>query len=178
VALFSVTFVPKLVQWILLFVEFSGITSHLSLGLSGMNVGELLEDSKGAPWIARMPWFWAIPISIVTAGAFPLLIGVYLSAWVRSRRSTGFAVYGYGAVAMFVSLEILLEKAHFQTTVLDGVSTAGAILWVTAGFMLRRDLQLYFARPDGDLPQMSVLWTALFSVFYLNYCVWAESDTA
>jgi hypothetical protein len=137
-----------------------------------------MEDEKGTPWIARIPWLWAVPLSLITAGAFPLLIGIYLSVWVRDKRHAGLAIYGYGVIVVLAILEILLAGTYFHSAFWNGISNAGVILWVVDGFLLRRELQLQYARPDGSVPQMSVLWTALFSVFYLNYCVWAESDTA
>jgi len=141
-----------------------------------MALSNLLEDNNGTPWIARLPWLWAFLISIVTAGAFPLTIGIYLSAWVWSKRSASRAIYAYGGIVVLATLAMLPIGIHFQASIMEDISTGGAIIWVAAGFLLRRDLQLHFIRPDGDLPRMSILWTTLFSVYYLNYCVWAESD--
>ena len=137
-----------------------------------------MEDSKGAPWVARLPWYWAVGISLVTAGVYPIIIGIYLSVWVRSKRRAGIAVFGYGTIMVLAIIEILATALNLKPPISEGIDTVGFTLWVVSSFVLRRELQLQFAWPDGSLPEMSILWTALFSVFYLNYQVWSRSDTA
>ena len=90
-----------------------------------MNISNLMEDERGTPWVARIPWFWAVPLSLITAGAFPLIIGIYLSAWVRDKRNAGFVIYGYAVIGVLAILEILLARIYLRSTFWVGFSDAG-----------------------------------------------------
>jgi hypothetical protein len=37
---------------------------------------------------------------------------------------------------------------------------------------------LYYASPEGGVLEISPWFTALFSVYYLNYCLWVVRDSA
>ena len=103
-------------------------------------------------------------------------VGLYLSIWVRLRRKTGLALYGYLVVAALTILELPARMLSHSVS-WETIFTAGAVLWIIAAFVLRREFQLYYVRPDGSLPPISPLWTALFSVYYLNYWLWVLRDT-
>lgn len=136
-----------------------------------------MEEQMGVPGINRITWFWALVFTFFTSGVFAMAVALYLSIWLRLRRKTGLAVYGYLIVAVLTILELLPARMLSHSVPLEAIFTAGAVLWIITAFVLRREFQLYYARPDGSLPPISPLWTALFSVYYLNYWLWVLRDT-
>jgi len=136
-----------------------------------------MAAQKGVPEISRITWFWALVFTFFTSGVFAMCVALYLSIWVHLRRKAGLAVYGYLVVAVLTVLELLPSRLLSASVPWESIFTAGAILWIISGFVLRREFQLYYARPDGSLPPISPLWTALFSVYYLNYWLWVLRDT-
>jgi hypothetical protein len=139
-------------------------------------------ERKGVPAISRITWFWALVITFFSSGAFALGLGIYLSFWVRTKRKAGMALYGY--LILTVSLALgLLPTSFFPRgvrweTFSTPVSIAVCLLWIACGFLLRHELMLYYKSPEGGSLEMSPLWTALFSVYYLNYCLWVVRDSA
>ena len=105
-------------------------------------------------------------------------VALYLSIWVRLKRKRGISVYGYLIVAVLTILELLPTRLLSQSVPWEAIFTAGAILWVVTAFVLRYELQLYYSTPEGSVLEISPLWTALFSVYYLNYCLWVVRDSA
>ena len=136
-----------------------------------------MTKQKGVPVISRLTWFWALIFTFFTSGFFALGLGLYLAFWVHAQRKTGFALYGYVVVAVALLLGLLPLHVFPHATPWEALSTAISVLWIVTAFVLRREFQLYYARPDGSLPPMSRLWTAVFSVYYLNYWLWVLRDT-
>jgi len=139
--------------------------------------GDEVEEQKGVPGISRITWFWALVFTFFTSGVFAMGVALYLSIWVRLRRKAGLAVYGYLIVAVLTILELIPARMLSHSVPWEAIFTAGAVLWIVSAFVLRREFQLYYVRPDGSLPPISPLWTALFSVYYLNYWLWVLRDT-
>jgi hypothetical protein len=137
-----------------------------------------VEEQKGVPGISRITWFWALVFTFFTSGVFAMCVALYLSIWVRLKRKSGLAIYGYLVVAVLTILELLPERFLSQSVPWEAIFTAGALLWVITAFVLRRELQLYYATPEGSTLEISPLWTLLFSVYYLNYCLWVVRDSA
>lgn len=137
-----------------------------------------MEERKGVPWISRITWFWALVFTLFTSGIFAMGVALYLSIWVRIRRKSGLAVYGYLVVAVLTILELVPAKLLSQSIHWEAIFTAGAVLWIATAFVLRHELQLYYATSEELTLEISPLWTALFSVYYLNYCLWVVRDSA
>lgn len=141
-----------------------------------------MDDQKGVPGISRITWFWALVFTFFTSGAFALGMGIFLSSWVRAKRKAGGAIYGYLILAVSLTLGLLPTRIFLSgvrwETFSAPVSIAVCLLWIASGFLLRRELQLYYATPEGTTLEISPLWTALFSVYYLNYCLWVVRDSA
>jgi hypothetical protein len=137
-----------------------------------------VEDQKGVPPISRITWFWALIFTFFTSGLFALAIGLNLSWWVRSRRRSGVAFFAYLLVTLLWVPEAIFFSFFSKHGLGENLFTAGAFLWIIAAFVLRRELQLYYSTPEGSTLEISPLWTALFSVYYLNYCLWVVRDSA
>jgi hypothetical protein len=125
-----------------------------------------------------MTWFWALVFTFFTSGIFALGIAIYLSAWIRIRRRAGLAIYGYLVVAVLTVIELLPARILSDSAPWETLFTGGAVLWIVTGFVLRRELMLYYASPEGGALEMSPWLTGLFSVYYLNYCLWVVRDSA
>ncbi len=137
-----------------------------------------MDERKGVPAISRITWFWALVFTFFTSGIFAMGVALYLSIWVRLKRKRGISVYGYLIVAVLTILELLPTRLLSQSVPWEAIFTAGAILWVVTAFVLRYEIQLYYSTPEGSVLEISPLWTALFSVYYLNYCLWVVRDSA
>jgi hypothetical protein len=136
-----------------------------------------MDEQKGVPPISRITWFWALIFTFFTSGIFALAIALNLSWWVRQRRHSGVALYGYLLVTLLWVPEVIFFRFFSQHGFGENLFTIGAVLWIVMAFVLRREFQLYYARSDGSLPPISPLWTTLFSVYYLNYWLWVLRDT-
>lgn len=140
-----------------------------------------MDERKGVPRVSRITWFWALIFTFFTSGIFALGLALYLSFWLHARRKAGTALYGYSILAGSFLLGLLPIYIFPHDVRWQEFSTAASVtvclLWVSSGFLLRREFQLYYVRPDGSLPPISRLWTALFSVYYLNYWLWVLQDT-
>jgi len=141
-----------------------------------------MEGRKGVPWISRVTWFWAVVLTFFTCGVFPLGLAIYLSAWVRLKRKTGAAIYAYLVLAVALLSGLLPTAFFIQGVQWEIFSTPASIaiclLWIASGFLLRRELILYYKSPEGGILEMSPWFTGLFSVYYLNYCLWVVRDSA
>jgi hypothetical protein len=136
-----------------------------------------MDVRKGVPAISRIAWFWALVFTFFTSGVFAMGVALYLSIWVRLKRKAGLAVYGYLVVAALTILELLPERLLLHSVPWEAIFTAGAALWIITAFVLRSELQRYYATPEGSTLEISPLWTLLFSVYYLNYCLWVVRDS-
>lgn len=138
-------------------------------------------ERKGVPEVSRITWFWALVITFFTSGAFALALGIYLSFWVRARRKTGFALYGYLILSTSLVLGLLPPSSFPPSVRWETFSTFASVaicsFWVASGFLLRRELMLYYESAEGGSLEISAVWTGIFSVYYLNYCLWVVRDS-
>lgn len=92
------------------------------------------------------------------------------------------ALYIYLFFAAVIALGLLPDRFWPNWVPWQDLSTVVSIgtvvLWIAASFILRRELMLYYASPEGGELEIKPLWTALFSVYYLNYCLWVVRDSA
>jgi hypothetical protein len=79
-------------------------------------------------------------------------------------------------VAALVTLQLPVAGSILPPSYSFAIDCAATVLWIVSSFLLRYEIQVNFAWPDGSLPEVSIVWTLLFSVFYLNYCVSSRSD--
>jgi hypothetical protein len=124
-----------------------------------------LDERKGVPAISRGSWPWALLVTSLTGGLYALWMGIYLSGWIRLKRETGLAVYGYLLIPLLLVLGLLLNTILPASMPWDSITTALALLWIANGFVLRRELMLYYASPEGGVLEISPWLTGLFSVY-------------
>jgi hypothetical protein len=136
-----------------------------------------MEDRRGVPPISRITWFWALILTFCSSGIFALVLGLNLSLWVRKRRRSGVALFGYLLVVFLWVPEAIFFRFFSVRGLGENLFTIGASVWVVSTFALRREFQLYYARPDGSLPPVNPWWTGIFSIYYLNYWLWVLRDS-
>ena len=129
-------------------------------------------DDGHVPFISRVHWSWAYILSASTGGAFLLLLGLYLAWWSRKRRGRGVAVYLYALEVVTLCLVYVAAHTRVPANVLEGVITIVILAWIATSFVLRSELRLFY----GKQFEINPLLTAMFSVLYLNYCLWAIGD--
>jgi len=137
-----------------------------------------VDQRKGVPAISQLTWFWALLFTGLTSGLFALGMALHISWWIRNRRKMGVAFFGYLILALLLVADFLPDKLLPNSTSLEMISTAAALLWFGNAFVLRRELMRYYASPEGGVLEISPWWTGLFSIFYLNYCLWVVRDSA
>ena len=141
-----------------------------------------IDERKGVPAISQLTWVWALVFTFFTSGLFALGMALHISYWVRSKRKTGVAFFLYLLFALIVALGFIPDRFIHQSALWGGFSTVASfvigILWFGGAFELRRELMLYYATPEGAVLEINPWWTAVFTVYYLNYCLWVVKDSA
>lgn len=136
-------------------------------------MSELSEkiENQYVPQLCRLHWSWLAFMSAPTGGIAAQLFALYVSWWVRARRRRGVAVVLYAALsAAFLGLWATSYLVAPKIT--EDIATALILAWWATAFVLRYELREHF----GQEFEISPWLTAFFSVFYLNYCLWAISD--
>lgn len=133
---------------------------------------------KEVPAISRLPWEWTFALSGLTGGLLFFGMPLYISWWVRNRRKTGLALYAYLGLILLLALGLVPTAKLPKGLPWDSIGTAAVLLWLANAFVLRRELMLYYASPKGGVLEISPWLTGLFSVYYLNYCLWVVRDSA
>jgi hypothetical protein len=105
-------------------------------------------------------------------------MALHIAWWVRNRRKSGFAFYGYLILSLLLVADFLPASLLSNSVPWEAISTAAAFLWLANAFVLRRELMIYYASPEGGVLEMSPWLTGLFNVYYLNYCLWVVRDSA
>lgn len=138
-------------------------------------VGKLLTNlfDKGyVPLISRLHWSWAFLLIAVTGGGFALLMAIYMALWVRRRRGRGFAWILYASVILVLLLTAIPHFDRLNPKFLTSLGEAALTVWIAAGFILRNELRKHYGKEFEISPYL----TALFSVLYFDYCLWAIGE--
>lgn len=130
----------------------------------------MFED-RYVPRFCRLNWYWLGVLATGTAGAAVPLYGFYVGVWLKLRTGRSLAFYLYGALTL---LTFAVWGASHVTSwrMLANVATILMLAIWSASFILRHELRSHY----GPEFEISPWLTALFSVFYINYCLWAISD--
>lgn len=143
---------------------------------------QAIDQRKGVPGVSQLTWVWALVFTCFTSGLFAAGMALHISYWVRSKRNRGIAFFIYLLFAFAVALAFVPDRFFPQSAFWSGFSTAGSLviaaLWLGGTFALRRELMKYYATPEGAVLEINPWWTALFTVYYLNYCLWVVRDSA
>jgi hypothetical protein len=129
-------------------------------------------DDGYVPLISRIHCSWTLLLFVLTGGVFTLFLAVYLSWWIHKRRGAGISIYLYAATTMLMLLASVPFVRHLDQHLMDVVATLAFVAWIFTGFVLRSELRSHY----GEEFEVNPLITAVYSVYYLNYCLWAIGD--
>ena len=123
------------------------------------------------PFTAKFHWSWVIVLCSITSGAVLILLGLYLSFWVWERRKNGIALFLYLFVTLFLAVSLIPVRLFPTSIPWEDIGTFAAVVWIAAGFVLRMEIKRCLRDTEGFDPEIKLLWTGLFSVIYINYCL-------
>lgn len=136
-----------------------------------MNKVAAFEDQY-VPQFSRLHWSWAWVLCCATGGLALPLLGIYFAWWVRLRKGRSLALYLYLACAL-VLLVLWPLSYYVSPSAIESISSGLTLAWWGTAFVLRAELRSIY----GTEFEISPWLTAILSVFYLNYCLWAISDS-
>src|SRR6266536_6196020 len=118
-----------------------------------------IDQRKGVPAVSRLTWIWALVFTCFTGGLFALGMALHISLWVRSRRKTGLAFFMYVLLALALVLGLIPDHFYPHVARWEALSTVAstgaAVLWIGGAFVLRRELMLYYATPEGGVLEIN-----------------------
>jgi hypothetical protein len=128
-------------------------------------------ERDGLPFTARISWGWYLALIAISFGWAAAALGLYLGLWIRSKRKRGIAVYVFAVIAVVVLIAVIPDRMLPIALPWDGIITGVAVLWYIGTFSLRHEILRFYAETQRSVPRISIIWTALFSVVYLNWCL-------
>ena len=131
-----------------------------------------LFDSSGLPWTAHLPLGWIIFVcNHWRIGSHPnrLVSGAWIKAKTRSTLVLGIYVLLSGAcVLLFLPDSILTQKWA------DAVGSCVLVLWFAGALIGRYQIARYYTQREGSEFGLSLAFTLVFGVWYLNYRIRPE----
>jgi hypothetical protein len=79
----------------------------------------------------------------------------------------------YTLVACSIAI-LFLPEAQIPAALIDGVSLFAIGLWFVGAFVMRQQVRRHYAEREGSEFHLSLLLTALLSVWYINYRIRPE----
>jgi hypothetical protein len=132
-----------------------------------------LFDSDGLPWTAHLSLGWIIFLIFMTGGLLAVPIGIYLGLWLKTKGHSALVLAIYSLVACSVVI-LFLPENQIPSALTDGVSLFAIGLWFVGAFVTRHQVQRHYAECEGSEFHLSLLLTALLSIWYINYRIRPE----
>jgi len=127
--------------------------------------GFSLFDSDCLPWTRHLDLGWIYLLVCLSGNLLAVPLGLYLGLWIRTKRR------GWSAFLIFLLIAGCILALGFEKsgriTIFTG--TTLVILWLLGSFTLRYEVREIYREAEGEKLELSILYTALFSVWYLNY---------
>lgn len=130
--------------------------------------GVSLFDSEGLPWTARLNMASLIWVFVLTGGLAAIPIGVYLGLWIRAKTRSTPVLLLYMLLAMTCTCAFLPDALLPQRRA-DAIAVALVVLWFAGAVTARYQIGRYYLRREGCEFPLSLAYTLLFGVWYLNY---------
>lgn len=127
-----------------------------------------LFDSNGLPWTAHLSLGWVLFLFIVTGGLTAILIGLSLGVWIRAKTGSVLVLLIYLFLAGALPVLSLVDPTKNQPWS-DAVGLATLIFWFAGPLIARHQIARYYIRREGSEFPLSLAFTLLFGVCYLNY---------
>jgi hypothetical protein len=100
-----------------------------------------------------------------------LALGIYLALWIQSKGRSALPLLGFLSVVFATVLDKIL--GHFSMT-LPFSDIAGILVvfvWIGSTYALRHEIKRYYKEAEGWEIEIGPVFTFLFSVVYINYCL-------
>jgi hypothetical protein len=130
-----------------------------------------LEDEDGRPWTASTNFGWITLVVVLTFGTAAVLLGLYLSLWIRSKGRALWPLIGFMTVAASAGLLFVLSHISPQQSIPGVIDNFVAFSGVAATFSLRHEIQRYYKESENWRIDIGPFFTLFFSVIYINYCL-------
>jgi uncharacterized membrane protein len=105
---------------------------------------------------------------IVTGGLAAIPIGLSLGAWIRAKAGSVLVFIIYVFLAGALPVLSLVDPTKNQPWS-DAVGFATLVLWFAGPFIARHQIARYYVQREGSEFPLSLAFTLLFGVCYLNY---------
>ena len=125
-----------------------------------------LFDSYGMPWTTRLTIGWLLVVFWVTGGMAAVPIGLYLGLWIRTKIKSALVLLIYALLAGACALLFLPEVNQRWA---DAIGLAAVVLWFAGALVGRHQIARYYTQRAGSQFRLSLAFTLLFGVWYLNY---------
>jgi len=130
-------------------------------------------DSDGLPWTAHLTMAWLVWVFFLTGGLAAIPIGLCVGGWIRAKTRSPLVLLTYilltGACAALFILDLTINQPW-----LDAVGTAAVVLWFAGALIARHQIARYYTQREGSEFPLSLAFTLLFGVWYLNYRIRPE----
>lgn len=103
-------------------------------------------------------------------------IGVCLGVWIRAKTKSPLSLLVYAVLAALFAAAFLPDSAMTQPRA-DFVGLAIVVLWFGGALIARHQIARYYMQREGQEFHLSLAYTLLFGVWYLNYRIWPEFPT-
>ena len=132
-----------------------------------------LFDSSGLPWTAHLSLGWIIVVFAITGGLAAIPIGLCLGAWIRAKTRSALVLGIYLLLSGTCALPFLPDSIMPQKWA-DAVGLCAVVLWFAGALIGRYQIARYYTQREGSEFRLSVAFTLLFGVWYLNYRIRPE----
>jgi len=116
---------------------------------------------------------WILFLFMVTGGMAAIPIGLCLGAWIKAKTRSSLALSIYVLLTVAFALLLLPDLIITQQRE-DAVSLVLVILWFAGALISRSQIARYYTEREGTKFHLSLAFTLLFGVWYLNYRIRPE----
>jgi uncharacterized membrane protein len=132
-----------------------------------------LFDSYGLPWTAHLSMGWILFLFAVTGGMAAIPIGLCLGLWLRAKTKSALVLLIYVLLAVACAILFLPNSVMTQRWA-DAFGLVVVVLWFAGALIGRHRIARYFTQREGAEFRLSLTFTLLFGVWYLNYRIRPE----
>ena len=127
-----------------------------------------LFDSYGMPWTAHLSMGWIFFVFTVTGGMAAIPIALYLGLWIRAKTQSALALLDYVLLAVACTILFLPDSIMTPQRV-DAAALAAVVSWFAGALIGPHQIARYYTQREGSKFGLSLGFTLLFGVWYLNY---------
>jgi hypothetical protein len=127
-----------------------------------------LFDSNGLPWTAHLSLGWTLFLFFVTGGLAAIPIGLSLGGWIRAKTGSVLVLIIYVYLAGALPALSFVDPTKNQPWS-DAVGSATLVFWFAGPLIARHRIARYYVQREGSEFPLSLAFTLLFGVCYLNY---------